>query len=116
MKQRKYQAIFIVDDRKFDDGGESFVEGVGEVAQELGGSLEGSSNLGRRQMAHPIRRRNSATYWEIVLMLPPKEVLAFKDRYRLNNVVFRLEVFLYDRPEQLSKNPAISDQMAMSAK
>ncbi|HAR66890.1 MAG TPA: hypothetical protein DCR55_11845 [Lentisphaeria bacterium] len=110
MKLRKYQAILIVDDRKFDDGGDAFMESVGEVITELGGTLDASENLGRRQMAHPIRRRNSATYWELLLTLPAHEVVNLKDRYRLNNVVFRLEVFLFDRPELFSKNPAIAAQ------
>jgi ribosomal protein S6 len=79
MKLRKYQAILIVDDRKFDDGGDAFMESVGEVITELGGTLDASENLGRRQMAHPIRRRNSATYWELLLTLPAHEVVNLKE-------------------------------------
>ena len=98
----KYESIFILDDRKFEDSGETFMDKVNSIIQDLGGELLLSEKRGRSQMARPINRRNAATYWDVVMNLPNDQVGVFKDRFRLNNVVLRLEVFKYDRPARIS--------------
>jgi len=95
---KTYEAVFILDEKKFDDGGEAFSQRVGEDISKLGGSLKNRDNMGRRQFARPIGKHTAGLYWDLVLDLPADKVTAFEDLYRLNEDVLRMQVFLYVEP------------------
>lgn len=101
----KYEVVVILDDRKHDDGGEKFADDLGEFVVAAGGEVLERKKLGRMQLAHPIKRRNNGLYWDVVMNLPGSQVAALKDKYRLDPVVLRLEVFLYDKPDSISLKP-----------
>ena len=95
---RTYEAVFILDDRRYEDGGEAFAKDVVNLIEQLGGRLLERNPMGRRQFARPIRKRNSGIYWDFILDMSPEKVAAFKERYRLDETVFRLQVMSYDAP------------------
>ena len=47
----------------------------------------------RRQFARPIRKQNAGIYWNFIVEVPPAKVGDFKEKYRLNESIFRLAVF-----------------------
>jgi len=99
---RKYEAVFLLDDRKFDDNGENFItQKVAERISSLGGELLEAEPQGKQQLAKPIRRKSAVQMWDLVLMLPPDQVEEFRDSYKLDNAVLRHEVIVYDRPEEV---------------
>ncbi len=98
---KKYEAIFILDDRKVDDGGKNFITEVETAIGEFGGAAGRSESMGRRQFAYPIKKKRGGVYWNVVFELPEDKVAELKNRYRLNQTLLRLEVFIYDRPEQV---------------
>lgn len=91
-----YQAVFILDDKKVDDGGDAFANDVVSYIKELGGQFKEKNSLGRKQFARRIKNRSAGHYWEFVFDLDPTKVETFEDRYRLNNTVLRLVVFHHE--------------------
>ena len=92
---RTYEAVFILDPKKVEDGGEAFAKAAGELVVALGGKVQRCVSLGRRQFARPIGKHKAGIYWDLAVDLSAANVATLKDRYRLNSTVLRLEVFLF---------------------
>lgn len=95
---KTYEAVFILDERHVEDGGEAFAAGVEKVIGTLGGKLVEKTSLGRKTFAREIKKKKGGIYWQFVLELAPEKVAELQERYRLNQTVMRLEVFLYEKP------------------
>ena len=93
-----YEAVFILDERKFDDGGEAFLNDLVKQVEGLGGTVKQRTLVGRRQFSRPIRKQTSGIYLSLVFDLGPDKVAPLKENYRLNDAVFRSEVFIYVEP------------------
>jgi len=93
-----YEAVFILNDRKFEDNGTAFADEIAAHIQSLGGKVAEKKCLGRRQFARMIKKLKAGTYWDFVFSVEPDQVETFKDKYRLNAAVLRLEVFIYEPP------------------
>ncbi len=107
---RTYETIFILDPKKLEDGGEAFSKAAGAQVEALGGKVQKSVSLGRRQFARPIGKHKAGVYWDLVVDLANESVAVLKDRYRLNSTVLRLEVFDYveaSDPTKLNTTPRI---------
>lgn len=105
---RTYEAVFVLDPKKVEDGGEALMKDAGEQIAALGGALQRAVSMGRRQFARPIGKHKAGIYWDLVLDLPAEGVAALKDRYRLNSAVLRLEVFLFEEgsdPARMTSPP-----------
>lgn len=97
-----YDVIYILDEKKFEDGGEAFSKEVAAHLKSLGGDVKEVVNMGRKTFAAPVKRQTAGLYWNLVVDLDPAKVLTFEDKYRLNNSILRLKVMYYQAP---SKNP-----------
>lgn len=95
---KKYEAIFILDERETEDGGEAFSAAIEKTIGSLGGRLVEAKSLGRKTFAREIKKRQGGIYWGFVLELPPGAVAEFQDRYRLDRNVLRLQVVNYEAP------------------
>ncbi len=95
---RTYEAVFILDERKIEDKGDTFARAVAGHIKDLRGKVRERRSLGRRQLAYKINKRSSGVYWDFVFDLDPARLGAFEDKYRLNETVLRLVVFLYEPP------------------
>ena len=102
---KKYDAIFILNDRKYEDGGEAFSKKVEEQIAALGGGEVTVKNMGRKQFARPIGKRTSGLYLRFFLNLPEEKVAEFIDAYRLDGTILRTVVYNYEIPE----NPVTLD-------
>ena len=96
---KKYESIFILNDRKLEDGGVSFAQKVEAALKELGAENLSNESMGRKQFARAIGKRTSGLYWSFVFDLAPTEVAAFEDNFRLEDAVLRQVVYAYDVPE-----------------
>ena len=95
---KTYEAVFILDDKKLDDHGDSFARQVGDHIRDLGGKVKEKGSLGRKQFARRIKKRSAGQYWDFVFDLDPDKVVTFEDKYRLDDAVLRLVVFIYEPP------------------
>jgi small subunit ribosomal protein S6 len=99
MTLKKYEAVFILDERKVEDGGKAFAEEFGKFVAESQGTVDETLAMGRKQFAREIRKRKSGIYWDFVFTMAPAQAAVLRDHYRLDERLVRLQVFHYDRPE-----------------
>jgi len=102
---KKYEAVIILDDQLHEDGGTVFIEAFTSAVGELGGTIEKNENMGRKQLAYPIRKKTSGLYWHSFMLLTPDTVSSLRERYSLDQTILRLELFINDRPERYSLKP-----------
>jgi len=96
---KKYEAVYILDDRRLDDHGDVFVGELTKYIESLGGNVEVAKSLGRKQLASPIRKRNTGVYWDLEMNMPEDKLAELHEHYRMNDTVLRDVVFIFDRPE-----------------
>ncbi|MBR2720853.1 MAG: 30S ribosomal protein S6 [Lentisphaeria bacterium] len=96
---KKYEAVFILDIRKTDDEGAAFCRGFEELIQSLGGAVEKTVPMGRKQFTYEIDKRRAGLYFDFVFSLDTAKVIEIKERYKLDAQVLRNMILIYDRPE-----------------
>lgn len=96
---KKYEAVFILDERKVEDGGKAFAEEFGKVVVARQGEMIETNSMGRKPFAREIRKRKSGIYWDFVFAMDPAQEVGIRDHYRLDERIVRLQIFYYDRPE-----------------
>lgn len=103
---RTYDVMIIIDEKRFDDGGDAFSKDVDSYLQSLGAQVKERNAMGRRTFARPIGRATAGIYWEFVVDLDPAKVTALMDKYRLNPAVLRMQVLTYSPPAPGGKSAA----------
>lgn len=95
---KKYETIFILDEAKFTGGADAFVGQLTPYIEELGGKIVEHRDMGQRQFAHPIKKKSSGRYLDIIVELAKDKIVELKDKFRLDPTVLRVEVFSYEPP------------------
>ena len=98
---KKYEAVFILDIRRTDDEGAAFCRGFEELIKSLGGEVEKSVPMGRKQFTYEIDKRRAGLYFDFVFELAPAAVKEIKERYKLDQRILRNMILIYDRPENV---------------
>ena len=98
---KKYEAVFILDIRKSDDEGAAFCKEFEELVASLGGKLESTTPMGRRQFTYEIDKRRAGLYFDFVFELAPAGVKQIKEQYKLDQRILRNMILIYDRPENV---------------
>ncbi len=96
---KKYEAVFILDIRRTDDEGAAFCRGFEELIKSLGGEVEKSVPMGRKQFTYEIDKRRAGLYFDFVFTCETSKVIEIKERYKLDAQVLRNLILIYDRPE-----------------
>ena len=86
---KKYEAVFILDIRKSEDEGAAFTREFEELIVSLGGKLESTTPMGRRQFTYEIDKRRAGLYFDFVFELAPAAVKEIKERYKLDQRILR---------------------------
>lgn len=96
---KKYEAVYILDIRKVEDDGDAFSKEFAGVVEALGGKVELSTPMGRKQFTYDIKKRKAGIYWDYILTLGEDKLATLKDKYRLDERVLRNMILIYDRPD-----------------
>jgi len=96
---KTYETVIILDERKVQDEGKSFVEDYTSQLTAMGGELIRSRFLGRRQFAREVKKRKNGIYWNFIVAMAEKSVRPLREKYRLDERVLRQLTFIYDRLE-----------------
>ncbi|MDR0932541.1 MAG: 30S ribosomal protein S6 [Victivallales bacterium] len=102
---KKYEAVFILDIRKTDDEGAAFTKEFAELISSLGGKVESSTPMGRRQFTYEIKKRKAGIYFDFIFELDAEKVIDIKEKYKLDDRILRNMILLFDRPETASGEP-----------
>ncbi len=93
-----YEAVFILNERQIDDGGEKLSREIADHLTSLGGRIVRQTNMGRRQFARPIRKQKTGVYLDFIFEMEPGKAKLISERYSLNQSVFRVGILLYQGP------------------
>jgi small subunit ribosomal protein S6 len=96
---KKYEAVFILDIRKADDDGTAFRNELTQLIESLGGKVESSVVMGRKQFTYEINKRRAGLYFDFIFDLDADKVIEIKDKYKLDQRVLRNMIIVCDRPE-----------------
>ena len=104
---KKYEAVFILDIRKTDDEGAAFCRGFEELIQSLGGAVEKTVPMGRKQFTYEIDKRRAGLYFDFVFELAAAKVKDIKEKYKLDQRILRNMIISYDRPADANDNKLV---------
>lgn len=105
---KKYETVFILDERKVQDEGKAFAEGFSSAISGAGGEMVSVTPLGRKQFARAIKKRKAGIYYDFVFNAKESFAKSFSESYKLDERVLRVQIFAYDRPEnQIKASEAI---------
>ena len=104
---KKYEAVFILDIRKADDEGKAFCAEFAQLIENLGGKLEATVPMGRRQFTYEIDKRRAGLYFDFVFELAAAKVKEIKEKYKLDQRILRNMIITYDRPADANGNKLV---------
>tara|TARA_E500000178_G_scaffold355655_1_gene429097 strand:- start:8339 stop:8683 length:345 start_codon:yes stop_codon:yes gene_type:complete len=84
-----YEGLFIFPEALDEAGLDQAIERVKEELEKLGGSLDSSVRMGKKQFARAMKKEKSGYYVVLVFSLAADQVDAFKARLKLSTNVFR---------------------------
>ncbi len=100
---KKYDGLFIFSGSLKDEALEKAVERTAAEIVRLGGTIDESDVLGRRAFARPMKKRDNGVYVRIRFHIEPSKLTALRERFRLNDEVFRMQVLAHDARYQAVK-------------
>ena len=93
---KKYDALFIFPGIMKEESLEQTVEKTMTEISRLGGTIENTEIMGRRNFARPTQRGDSGFYVKVRFLLEAANVAELRSRYRLNEDVFRVQILSRD--------------------
>ena len=82
-----------------DNGGEFLAKFEKVVSSDCGGKIVSSEIMGKRQFAREIRKRKTGLYLDIVHEMEADQVTPLRNKFKLDDLVLRLQTYNYDKPE-----------------
>lgn len=102
---KKYEAVFILDIRKTDDEGAAFSKEFANLVESLGGKMESTTPMGRRQFSYEINKRKAGIYFDFLFEIETAKVKEIKEKYKLDERILRNMILICDRPENAPAGP-----------
>lgn len=93
---KKYDALYIFVGVAKDDVLEAHLEKALAEVTRLGGNVLEKVQLGKRVFSRPMKKRDSGVYVKVRLELDPAKVDELVKRYKLVEVVFRVQILAVD--------------------
>jgi small subunit ribosomal protein S6 len=81
--------MYIVDPETPADRIEKLNEAVGKVIEKEGGTVVRMDNIGRKQLAYPIEKKNEGHYVLFEINGSGQEILELERRMRVNDMIIR---------------------------
>lgn len=88
---RKYEGLFIFPETLDDEGLDQAIEVVNKELGKLGGSIDSSARIGKKQFARIMKKQKSGYYVVLVFSLDTEKIVTFKERIKLGTEVFRYQ-------------------------
>ncbi len=93
--------MYILDLRKVEDDGKAFSEAFAAKIAEMGGQVNETTLMGRKQFAREINKRKAGVYVDFFFEMDPAQEKDLREVYRLDERVLRVLIVLDERPEQV---------------
>lgn len=99
-EKRTYEVMFIVDPDVGDTDVTRLGENLQQIVRDQGGEITRNENLGRRQLAYPINRKNDGIYMLFEIDGTGREIAELERRMRVNDQVIRYITVRVDEDRQ----------------
>ena len=93
---KKYDALYIFVGIAKEEALEASLEKALAEVTRLGGTVIEKVSLGKRAFSRPMKKRDSGVYVKVRLELDPSKVAELRNRYRLVEEVFRVQILAVD--------------------
>jgi len=94
-----YEGLFIFPETLDEDHLEMAITRVKEELEKLGGSLESTTRMGKKNFARPLKKQKAGFYVVMMIKLEGTNVDAFKKRLKLATDVFRSQLVIAEEVE-----------------
>jgi len=94
-----YEGLFIFPETLDEEGLDMAVARVKEELEKLGGTLESTTRMGKKNFARPLKKQKAGFYVMLVFRLEGAQIDAFKKRLKLATDVFRAQFVLAEEVE-----------------
>ena len=94
-----YEGLFIFPETLDEEGLDQAVTRVKEELEKLGGTLESTTRMGKKNFARPLKKQKAGYYVVLMFKLDGAKVDAFKMRLTLATDVFRSQFVLAEEVE-----------------
>ncbi len=98
-----YEGLFIFPETLDEEGLDMAVARVKEELEKLGGTLESTTRMGKKNFARPMKKQKAGFYVMLVFKLEGAKIDAFKKRLKLATDVFRAQFVLAEEAEALQE-------------
>jgi small subunit ribosomal protein S6 len=89
MANRTYEVMYIIDPETDGDKIEKLNEAVGKLIEKEGGTVVRMDNVGLRNLAYPIQKKNEGHYVLFEIEGSGQEILELERRMRVNDMILR---------------------------
>ncbi len=97
--KKLYEGLFIFPETLDEEGLDHAVVRVKEELEKLGGTLESTTRMGKKNFARPLKKQKAGYYVMLVFKLDGANIDAFKKRLKLASDVFRSQFILAEEAE-----------------
>ena len=94
-----YEGLFIFPETLDEEHLDVAIVRVKEELENLGGSLESTTRMGKKNFARPLKKQKAGYYVVMAIKLEGTNLDAFKKRLRLATDVFRSQIVLAEESE-----------------
>lgn len=98
-----YEGLFIFPETLDEDHLEMAITRVKEELEKLGGSLESTTRMGKKNFARALKKQKAGFYVVMMIKLDGAQVDAFKKRLKLATDVFRSQFVLAEEVESVQE-------------
>ena len=89
-----YEGLFIFPETLDEDGLDQSISRVKEELEKLGGTLESTTRMGKKNFARPMKKQKAGLYVVLMFTLEGPQIDALKKRLKLATNVFRAQFVL----------------------
>lgn len=98
-----YEGLFIFPETLDEEGLDQAVVRVKEELEKLGGTLESTTRMGKKDFARPLKKQKAGFYVVLMFKLEGTKIDAFKKRLTLATDVFRSQFVLAEEVEAVQE-------------
>ena len=94
-----YEGLFIFPETLDEDHLDMSINRVKEEIEKLGGSLESTTRMGKKNFARPLKKQKAGHYVVMMVRLDGRKLDAFRKRLKLASDVFRSQIVAAEEAE-----------------
>ena len=98
-----YEGLFIFPETLDEEGLDQAIGRVKEELEKLGGTLESTTRMGKKNFARPLKKQKAGYYAVLMFTLEGTNIDAFKERLKLSTNVFRAQFVLAEETEEAAQ-------------